>query len=343
MIKNIQLSIPEPCHQNWQQMTPQEQGRFCKACAKVVVDFSVMTDKEVLNYFSTVGGTTCGRLDQGQLDREIIYPHPPKSSWKKYWLSLATALIFFSAKLTAQTKPPKTTTAATPPSYDNKKGQVFITLGKVASSANQLPKTREVKGRVTDDNNTPIAGASVIVKGTGIGVAANGNGEFSINMAADKDNYLLFSAVGFEMKEFKWNNDVNKDSLLRIVLPTRQYMGEVGVIVVAEKKKRNLFDIWKKNEQKCTKVSQNMTIRIYPSLVAVGSSFNINLAGILPGNYSIFIYDASGRIILRREIHINKGAAVKESFPCDERFRGGMYLAEISGVGKTYRQQFAVQ
>ena len=51
-MQKLQLSIPEPCHENWQEMTPTQQGRFCKACAKEVIDFSMMTDTEVLNYFA---------------------------------------------------------------------------------------------------------------------------------------------------------------------------------------------------------------------------------------------------------------------------------------------------
>ena len=50
-MQQLQLSIPEPCHQTWREMTPTQQGRFCNSCAKEVIDFSTMTDTEVLNYF----------------------------------------------------------------------------------------------------------------------------------------------------------------------------------------------------------------------------------------------------------------------------------------------------
>jgi hypothetical protein len=41
-MQKLQISIPEPCHENWHTMTPTQQGRFCNACAKEVVDFSMM-------------------------------------------------------------------------------------------------------------------------------------------------------------------------------------------------------------------------------------------------------------------------------------------------------------
>ncbi|HMX80851.1 MAG TPA: hypothetical protein PLG91_11090, partial [Ferruginibacter sp.] len=77
-MQKLQLSIPEPCHENWQEMTPTQQGRFCKACAKEVIDFSMMTDTEVLNYFAGLREEkVCGRALPSQLNRAITYPKEP--------------------------------------------------------------------------------------------------------------------------------------------------------------------------------------------------------------------------------------------------------------------------
>ena len=71
-MQKLQLSIPEPCHENWQQMTLTTQGRFCNACAKEVVDFSMMTDMQVLNYFTTgTNEKVCGRALPEQLNGTI--------------------------------------------------------------------------------------------------------------------------------------------------------------------------------------------------------------------------------------------------------------------------------
>ena len=51
----MRLSVPKPCHEDWNKMTLNEQGAFCKVCAKTAVDFSKMTDEEVLNYFKSKG------------------------------------------------------------------------------------------------------------------------------------------------------------------------------------------------------------------------------------------------------------------------------------------------
>lgn len=49
-------------------MTPEQQGAFCNVCSKVVVDFSAMSDDEVIAYLeSKKEEKTCGRFRTSQL------------------------------------------------------------------------------------------------------------------------------------------------------------------------------------------------------------------------------------------------------------------------------------
>ena len=34
--------IPNPCHEDWNKMTPEDKGRHCSVCDKVVIDFTKM-------------------------------------------------------------------------------------------------------------------------------------------------------------------------------------------------------------------------------------------------------------------------------------------------------------
>jgi hypothetical protein len=68
VMKKMHISIENPCHEDWQTMTPETQGRFCGACEKTVVDFTTMSDAEILQYFSKPSvEKTCGRFRVEQL------------------------------------------------------------------------------------------------------------------------------------------------------------------------------------------------------------------------------------------------------------------------------------
>jgi hypothetical protein len=80
-----QISIPEPCPENWANMTPEGKGRFCKSCEKVVIDFASMTDLEIKQYFlSKPFENTCGNFYKHQIELE-------KNSVERVLLSLYQA------------------------------------------------------------------------------------------------------------------------------------------------------------------------------------------------------------------------------------------------------------
>ena len=60
-----------------------------------------------------------------------------------------------------------------------------------------------VSGKVTDETNSPIIGASVLVKGTTKGTITDMNGEFKISVETGK--MLVFTYIGYEKKEMKVN------------------------------------------------------------------------------------------------------------------------------------------
>ena len=65
----MKIYIPEPCHENWGVMTPNEQGRFCGSCQKTVVDFTNFSAEDIQNYFTKhYGQKVCGRFKQQQLN-----------------------------------------------------------------------------------------------------------------------------------------------------------------------------------------------------------------------------------------------------------------------------------
>ena len=97
MKEETYFHIPQPCHENWDNMTPEGKGRFCGSCSKQVVDFSLMSDQQVLNYFSSAESKVCGRFANDQLQRAFT---PIKEQKKKTWwiAAMMPLLLVFDKK-----------------------------------------------------------------------------------------------------------------------------------------------------------------------------------------------------------------------------------------------------
>ncbi|MXN93035.1 hypothetical protein GR160_17550 [Flavobacterium sp. Sd200] len=72
-MNHFKLSIPTPCHESWEDMTPNAQGKFCGQCQKTVTDFSGMTNDQIAIYIHlNAGEKMCGRFKKTQLESIII-------------------------------------------------------------------------------------------------------------------------------------------------------------------------------------------------------------------------------------------------------------------------------
>lgn len=64
----FKIHIPEPFHEDWDKMTPNVQGAFCKSCSKTVIDFSGKSNGEVNAILAANADTKiCGRFKSSQL------------------------------------------------------------------------------------------------------------------------------------------------------------------------------------------------------------------------------------------------------------------------------------
>ena len=63
-----------------------------------------------------------------------------------------------------------------------------------------------VTGKVVDENG-PLPGASVVVKGTTNGTSADFDGNFNISLPNNSSRILVFSYLGYKTEEIKIEND----------------------------------------------------------------------------------------------------------------------------------------
>lgn len=67
---NFKISIPKPCHEDWNKFTPDEKGAFCKVCSKSVYDFTKKEPEQIKTILieeMSAGNKVCGRFNEDQL------------------------------------------------------------------------------------------------------------------------------------------------------------------------------------------------------------------------------------------------------------------------------------
>lgn len=215
-LKNI--SIPTPCHENWQNMDEVQQGRFCHSCAKTVVDFSAMTDQQVIDYLSNTQNV-CGRIDAGKMDminhKLRIEGLEPIGWLKKIGIAIAMLSLAPFAKLQAQTKPEQHQT-------DNTTSPSAIVLGKVLPApSNQYV----ISGRITDKNGMPLPGSIITVQNNkNYKAVADTNGSFVLNVP-DGEKLIDVNSIGYFSKSFTVGG--NKNYIIKL---EEEWMGELVMI-----------------------------------------------------------------------------------------------------------------
>ncbi|TGD78569.1 carboxypeptidase-like regulatory domain-containing protein [Hymenobacter wooponensis] len=224
------LSVPKPCHENWQAMTPAAQGRHCAACDKVVVDFTRMTDMEILVYLGQSSGTSCGRFRREQLNRPLVAP-VAVATWRKRWVALAAMIGLGTTAASTQGR-------AQQPPRPVRVPQT-ITLGMVASqpSVSPIPTPLPpllVRGVIVDSaTHELLPGVTVLLADTNIGISTDAQGEFELLLP---DSYrqstsvkLLISYVGYEGQQLQLNPHTATQQTITLAASTR-LLGELIVV-----------------------------------------------------------------------------------------------------------------
>lgn len=186
-MKKFEITLPQPCHESWPEMTPTEQGRFCDQCAKEVIDFSKLSDAELIDRLQKTS-QGCGRFTASQIQRSY-----PINNKKRYWNKAAAFLfpiLLGSSALAAQTvkktiqtqivetKPPKTLIEENP------------------------EQEISIKGTVFDENQETIIGVTVHLDNSNIGAVSGIDGTFELKIPKNlaENARLSFFYVGIKSR-----------------------------------------------------------------------------------------------------------------------------------------------
>ena len=335
----IQLSIPTPCHEDWDKMSPNQQGRFCGSCAKTVVDFSAMSDTQLILYFETLksGTNVCGRVYPDQLNRPLEKATPVQPRKKIYWLwQYAAALLLFftkgsSAKAQGQIKERvavKGDTVHLPQP---------IRLGGIRRV--DIPKDVHVLPApisqlfITDENNHPVAGASVQLLPLEEWRLTDSTGKINLGKVhAVKE--VMVSAVGYESKTIQLK-DVKGNSiqLSKNVLT----LGEVvatssGTITCSKTYAAGGISIVRAEGLQLTEEVQpkiaKVSFSLFPNPVQKGKEISLTVTGKDVKRYKLLVTDANGKTMLQQNIPAaSKTQPVKIAVPAS--WSAGLYFVSL--------------
>lgn len=340
-MQQLYLSIPQPCHQSWNDMSPNEQGRFCSSCAKTVIDFSVMTDAQLIRYFENLKNeNVCGRAYPDQLNRSIEALPPPRKKIIWYWQYIIAFFMMLGKgqQVKAQGKVRPQTTQQ-PDTAKKDPAIVHIMLGgirryplppKTTTIASPLPQYF-----ITDKNNQPIAGASVQLLPQGTWLVSDSTGKINLGLK-HKVKSLQVSSVGFEEKTIALK-DVPGNNIIRLI--PKQWSLE-DVTIKSDWSGRRLGGLWAVRYVTNYTVrdsSQNIfnpAISIYPNPVAKGGIVTLDLSLQKGKQYKIQVIDATGKMVLQQNYTVaGKNSVCQVAIPATLS-NGTYFVSMVNEKGK---------
>lgn len=192
------------------------------------------------------------------------------------------------------------------------------------SSGLGFGQSQSVKGTVSDDNNQPLPGVNVVIKGTSVGTLTNADGAFTLTPAKAlmTQDVLVFSFIGYKSTEVPFNRQTIIDVALKA---DNQTLNEVVVTALGIRREEKSLGY------SATSISENAvkdakTNNWVNSLTGKVAGLNIQGAGAGPMG--------SSRITLRGESSLNldnnQALIVVDGVPVSSRITGTGYTSHLS-------------
>ena len=238
MYRVSNIDIPDPCKEDWQKMTATDSGKYCSSCKKTVVNFTGMSDLEIVTYFSE-HKNICGRFKKSQLNRTLNSELEKSIPTGKAWNYLM--IIGFSGFVVLPNSNIK--------SQDIEKNR--IALYRIEKdSLKETPITNYIKGIVLDSmTKEPIHGCSIIIIGHWSNTSTDSSGFFKLAIP-DNLNDLHFkiqlSMVAYESIIVEGSDLINLFNKTFLMKSNEDELsGEVVVVYHPKKKWWQKLLFWK--------------------------------------------------------------------------------------------------
>lgn len=226
--RSITLSISQPCHESWNEMTPADKGRFCLNCQKTVTDFTQLSDTELIELLQSKQASTCGRFLPDQLGRVLTTPITAGDRRRKPFMSIAA----IATALTIATPFAKAANVPEKIQYQiDEKGEQPVTTSPQQDAAGFISGVVR-----SDEDGLPLPGATIKIKNMNIGTQTDQSGKFMLRVPdsfKQKVMILEVSFIGYAKKPVKVKLKKDFKSLeVRLISDTRMFgQYEIGINV----------------------------------------------------------------------------------------------------------------
>lgn len=213
---HLKISLPKPCSENWNDMTPQAKGRFCESCSTAVIDFSTFTDAQLKAYFLQKSGKTCGRFSASQLDKPIFLEESLRPNFLVK--AFATLALFSGLASTVLAQSNSENQGSTHQLMQRLRGNKPKTVAKQPEKVSS--DSLVILGRLLDSvTKEPMAFGAVFIKDTKIYSQTDIDGKFKIVLPD------TFQLVEFTLSAAYVGYEAGNSLINRSELPlTRDFM-----------------------------------------------------------------------------------------------------------------------
>ena len=199
------IAIPQPCHEKWKHMQPTATGRHCAACQESVVDFTAMSDAEVVAFLDRYPAVSCGRFSENQMDRPLYVPVPVAArSWRR-WIAAWTTVLglsqLFAPKASGQEIYRSSTGGPIPgASQLAAGGSSAATIVSNPTAPPVLPATEDllVRGVVRNRWGLPMSKVRVRLEKSELHTTTDALGRFSLRVPALQRSESLVVRVSYK-------------------------------------------------------------------------------------------------------------------------------------------------
>ena len=340
MSKKFQLQVSQPCHENWDKMTPVDKGRFCDSCQKAVHDFTGMSDAQLIAFFKKPSnGSVCGRFYNDQLERDFEIPGK-RLPWLRYFFQFTIPVFLTTLKIQAQ---------------ENKLVKERITPDMSTTCARELSQvmgkfsypqsSKKIIGMVTDEKGRAISFATIYLKDSKKGTICDSTGFFQMEIPADEKKItLIASSVGYLSKEKGLNT--RKDNFTQITLTPNIVSNSEVVITSGRIMRLGGAQIVSAKISFLKRVKDYFlvdSITIFPNPAKAGNDIKIEWKRAIAGEYNIELFNLQGQLIQSTPSKIQSGATVFTIYlPV---VTPGTYVIQLTNkkTGKKHAERIIIQ